>query len=286
MGALFALTATLALFSISSPTANPTGSDQEGSEIVVTGRKAADPKIIRSAVRALGHQLDVGGGDYQMARWIDPVCPVVLGLSASDAKRLEDDVKAVAAKVGAPVAGDPCQRNIEIIITSDPRSALLDEQSRQPWFFRGIPKADVATIIGGSAPIRWGSVTKTYSADGTPMRLDGSVSDADGSRLHAASQTGLGRMIVIVDREKTAGLPLDTLHDYIALVTLAQLNMNVVPTKPETILNATCGDADKGGGLRPFDIAYLKALYSVGPALHGSAQQAAMTRQVAFTLAH
>src|ERR1700761_2179638 len=121
------------LLAISQPVAAAAPPPPEtAAAIVVQGHRPPDPAVMRSAVRAIGRAKDVGNGDTQMARWVAPACPVVIGLPDKDARAFEAAIRAVAAEVNAPVGGAHCQRNIEVVVTSDPRAALLDVKAREP----------------------------------------------------------------------------------------------------------------------------------------------------------
>src|SRR5688572_17399173 len=61
-------------------------------------------------VRATG----VANGDTPVARWVDPVCPRVMGLREDAARVAENKMRAIATQAGIEVADQDCDTNIVV----------------------------------------------------------------------------------------------------------------------------------------------------------------------------
>jgi len=76
--------------------------------------------------------------DGQYARWKQPVCPHVYGLTQVAAWQIEHRIREVAAQVGAPVdRADSCIPNIGIIFTVQPQASLLSIADKRPFLLQG-----------------------------------------------------------------------------------------------------------------------------------------------------
>jgi hypothetical protein len=80
--------------------------------------------------------------------------------------------------------------------------------------------------------------------------------------LRAAERQDFNRAIVIVDGQRASGYPLEGLADYIALVTLAQIDPNGRTIEFPTILNLFASGAETAPpSMTEWDLAYLSGLY-------------------------
>src|SRR5690606_35078081 len=85
--------------------------------------------------------------------------------------------------------------------------------------------------------VRWWSVSETISADGFRVGEGGTVSVFSPSRLRRTTRQDFSRIIVIVDASRAQGVATDSLADYIAMVSLAQIDMNADASAYSSILN-------------------------------------------------
>lgn len=62
------------------------------------------------------------GAERPVGRWLDPVCPRVMGTSSTFAHIVEGQINAVAQTAGVPIAGRPCRPNLIIRAVRMPAS--------------------------------------------------------------------------------------------------------------------------------------------------------------------
>lgn len=82
------------------------------------------------------------------------------------------------------------------------------------------------------------------------------------SRLRANVELNLARVLIIVDADRVNGVRLGALADYIAMVSLAQINPDVDVTAAPSILNLfSQASGPKPDRITQWDVAYLAGLY-------------------------
>lgn len=160
--------------------------------ITVTG-----VRLNPEAVRAVDfvHATGVAAGELPAARWIEPVCPHVVGLVDEAARVVEAKVRGIAAAANIAAARVPCTTNIAIVFATDGGAVVRDIAARAPRRMGGVRPAAVAALTGGPAPIRWWYASEVRdkdgigaSADGIPARVP-SPGESRGSVLPANEDT-------------------------------------------------------------------------------------------------
>jgi hypothetical protein len=163
-----------------------------------------------------------------------------------------------------------------------------------------------------SRPVRWWTVSQTVMSDGRalgdtnahPLQGDGAASAREtaaveagdpasagggglsgvnvtrstGSRLVRQTRRDFNYSLVIVDSTRVAGAPLTAIADYVAFVTLAQINMNASVEGYPSILSLFA--TSPSGETRPtqltaWDMAYLDGIYHMTPNARNVQQQRA-----------
>lgn len=98
---------------------------------------------------------------------------------------------------------------------------------------------------------------------------------SSGSRLRAAERQDFNRVVVIVDGTQIAGIPVESIADYIAMVTLAQIDPQAQTREYPTILNLFSDNPDDVSFVMTnWDQAYLSGLYA------STRNSASVTQQV------
>jgi len=130
--------------------------------------------------------------------------------------------------------------------------------------------AAAAAAIGGDS-----------SGQGSSMDMQGmDAVRSNGSRARAELRNDLSYVLVIVDARRVADVPAPAWMDYVALVSLAQVDPDARPTNYPSVLNLF-GDANQAPtALTAWDIAYLDGLYR-SRGSEGSRQAADIARRMA-----
>lgn len=239
------------------------------------------------------------------ARWHDGVCVGVGNLDPAIAQQMTDRISDVARELGLK-AGEPgCHPSILIVATTDANAFTEDFVAMRPRLFRvggsGMDRGDAAfqDFIHTERPVRWWSVSQPTDADsGMPaVRLPGQVRGAavgEGSvlayapliavrgpsRLVSQYRQDLKRTFVIIDVDRLNGVNLGQLSDYVAMVTLAQIDPEADTARFETILNVF-NEPVGAQGLTGWDMAYLRGLYDTAwYRINARSQVAAIRRAV------
>lgn len=227
--------------------------------------------------------------ENQYARWKDPVCPHVYGLTPVAAWLVERRIREVAQLVGAPVnRNDPCDVNIGVYFTSQPQVSLESISAASPLLIQGGSQkrqmkfpvqawyTSIMTDYDGakyidipfdvSNPASDCILSYNPSGGGSSGTCAMPYVKANDSRLHTGLTTQMAETIVLVDSNAVMGMSLSDLSDYLAFMTLAQSSQTGVCEKFSTIANMmlkNCGDQDTPHRLSHIDIALLTALYQI-----------------------
>lgn len=220
-----------------------------------------------------------------LARWSGTVCVGVANLSREPAQYILDRVSTVASDIGLNTGSPGCTPNI-IIVASDQPDELartLVEERRRAFRMGGAGMDQggdaLAAFVQSDAPVRWWQQSMPVDAQTgvravrlpADMRGDGTgdmsaLQYAPITYVFAASRVttqirdDLFRTIVILDIDKVSGLSAQQLADYLALVTLAQIDPEADTSGYASILNVF-DDPQSTMSLTDWDIAYLNGLY-------------------------
>jgi len=266
---------------------------QEGAlqpDIVVTGVRPEQVQTFVTQISAAPPSVQ------QIARWDDDICLSVAGASEEHAQFLVDRISYRAEAVGLRPGGQGCHPNVFVFLAADADSftrRLVDERKSLFAYYHEehivtMGHAALADFVDHPRTVRWWHVIQTRGADGDRLGSDqaGNASpppprnvdmvtppDADaitgaqavrsyGTRLRAAERQDFNRVIVIVDGQRAAGYTLESLADYIAMVTLAQIDPNARTDAYPTILNLFAEQPETApDAMTQWDLAYLVGLY-------------------------
>lgn len=249
-------------------TAPPKEAATEVEGVVVT---AAPRETISAFVRSIADPVRRGG---KLARWNRTICPATLGLQREYAQYMNDRMAMAAVEAGLKVAEPGCRPDILVIVSADTPTLLAQMAEDHKDLFATRRWSYERTNSGGSQsfesfiqsdrPVRWWHVSETVPADGRGFMDDDKTVRVDGTRVRATMREDFAFVIIVVDAKQAEGIGYAPLADYVAMVSLAQLNPNVNPSQVPTILNLfeRKGGADQPQGLTDWDKAYLKGLYT------------------------
>lgn len=270
--------------------------------VVVTGERLTPDEARRRAdafVRAIGAVSSL----RPAARWEEPVCPRVLGLSERQTSQVEDRVRAVARAVGVPLAAAPCRGNIVVTFTDDAAGVVRDVAKRSASALAQTTRPERDALLAGTDPVRWwykwgkrgryglslaGSAPPITTSDpGATVPIVIPVGEDDGganmqyssSMISTQAQRVLRSATVVIDVTAVKGVPLDAIASYAALVSLAEIKVRE-PLPNGSILSLFTSGR---GLIEPTqnDLAFLSSLYRLPLDRDGKAHRGMLVRDIA-----
>lgn len=242
---------------------------------------------MRDATADFVRKVSAPAPDRGAAKWHNTLCVGVGNLRSATAEIVINRISEIAEGVGLRQGGPGCEPGVFIVF-----SAHADRTAREIIASRGrqLHSGYSGTDLGDEAlaafersdkPVRWWHVSQTVNANtGQPSRrLRGQAPFSAGneltrpgdfgpntlmssaSRLHSLERDDLTQVIIIVDVERTANVRFDQLSDYLAMVSLAQIDPDLDTERLDSILNLFSPNPGLADGLTPWDHAYLSALY-------------------------
>ncbi|MCW3796807.1 hypothetical protein OMW55_03175 [Sphingomonas sp. BN140010] len=263
-----------ATMQVTAPAADPAPT------VVVTGRRTLDEAQTRQAVNAVS-----AGSELQMARYHDPVCPLVTGLPAEAGALVQDQIRDIARQVGLRTAPARCDANLIVMIAGDGQLLFGDIRRNRPEWLNGLSRRDIEALASAKGPVRAWSVTSLRNEDGvslTPSK-DGSAPATlrvqSASILKQPTRQQLDGSVIIIDRGSLNGRTLGQIAHYAAMRGLA---MTRPPAGNEvgTVLS-TFDNAAAPRSMTAFDLGYLKSLYASDGRDTGAQDRRRMARTIA-----
>jgi hypothetical protein len=263
------------------PAAQPTGATQLD-DIVVDGRPLREATTnfidrIMATPRARG-----------AAVWHDRVCLGVGNLQRPVAEALIDRISDVAVSVGLALERPGCEPRVFIVFAEDADAAARNLVETRGRHFRiGLSGADrgeaaVETFLASDRPVRWWQASAPVNAETgvvagrypgrtafsaplggitSPTDLGSYGANTFGSRLRSPLRDDLSQVIIIVDIDQVEGVDFGQLADYLAVVSLAQIDPDVDPGPYDSILGLFVHPEIAPPGLTDWDRAFLEGLY-------------------------
>lgn len=288
------LAAALLVAQVASAQSSAQGSDPEAGS--VPERQTANPNVIEE-VQVRGQRmseiefnlpdyvrkfigevvaLPQGGGH---ARWYKSVCVSVVNLEPARAQYIVDRISLLAGQVGLKPGEPGCTPQVIVIFTVDADDVATNLVETQPLLFRpGGPACCMQLGLDAldefktsDKPVRWWHVSMPVDAllhqRAIQLGQDGPgnypVITVEGpSRIHSGLIDELYRAIIVVDATKLTGTTWQQIGDYLAVVSLAQVNPNTDPSAYDSILNVFSNPAAYSG-LTDWDLSYVQALYKI-----------------------
>lgn len=287
---LAALMAVLALGGAQEPVQDPPSATTQLEDVEVVARARAE------RARAFVGEVAAPARGRGLGRWLK-ICPGIANLDRAVAQPIVDRLAARAGELGIEVEGPGCEANIIVVFTADAGDLTRALVRAEPRVFRGqgggIDRGGAAlrAFQAGERPVRWWSLSVPIDSEtgqravrvpgdrsGGPVgarvaeALGCNPSDCVGagvpfirsaggaSRLNSQIVDQLYKSIVIVDIDAVSGLNAGQLGDYLAMVTLAQVDLEADTGAFDTVLNLF-DDPSGVTGLTEWDWSYLSALY-------------------------
>jgi hypothetical protein len=211
---------------------------------------------------------------HPMLRWTTKICPLVAGLPREKGEfvlsRLSQDIR----DARAPLGPKKCTANLLILVTPEPEQLLEKLHKKQPRIFsRWLPgEAAIHHFVKTERPVRVWYNWEYSEGDLSPYGVlalsneqTGGYSAVRGtnSRLTYGALRSINTGIVIVDLSRMRGINMGQLTDYIAMISLAEIDLDQRVANVPTVLQLfdESGDAPTEG-MSLWDKALLRALYA------------------------
>ncbi len=252
--------------------------------VMIPGSAAAQPapdSVVRERVVDFIRGTGVARGETPAARWVDPVCPRVLGLQDNAARIVEARIRRVAADAGAELAPEPCNSNIVVTFAADAGGVVREVHRMRGRVFSDLPPDRRDHLLNSDAPVRWWHFTETrgrygegdrepgvsgqgqpasYSADDTmKYAFEGDTMQYDSSLISTFAQRAIESASVVIDLDHVMGRRLEDVAEYAALVALSEIRSGDYASEDSVL--GMFGSRDRNGGLTAQDEAFLRALY-------------------------
>ncbi|MGZ9099845.1 MAG: hypothetical protein ACXW3O_09095 [Brevundimonas sp.] len=230
-----------------------------------------------------------------LGRW-RRICPAVANLDRAVAQVIVDRIALTAADLGIEVQGPGCEADIIIVFTTAAPALTRAMVEAEPLVFRqgggciDRGTAALGRFIASERPVRWWTLSvpvdsetgrRAVRARGDPggaavssrvAALFGcnpadcvaaaapAIAVNSASRLNTQIVDHIYKSIIIVDMDAVAGLNTTQLGDYLAMVSLTQVDPEAETGAFDTVLNLF--EAPDGvTGLTDWDRSYMEALY-------------------------
>ena len=238
-------------------------------EVIVQGTRPEIEKRAYTFVTGITHD---GYLTKSLARWNQPICPLVAGIPADQGEFILRGVSEAALAAGAKLGRRKCKANFHVVLTSEPDELLVLWRERAPRLFGGESRTAVRRVMGKPRPIRiWynaqevcgGGWTSTQDAGGVfAQTFVGGGCGVKDTRLEFTAVRPISSVIVLVDFDDVKGMKLGVLTDYISMVGLAQVDLDGDWGDAPTVLRLFSNSADAAAQrMSAWDRSFLKALY-------------------------
>lgn len=248
--------------------------------IVVRGQKGVPPREARKFVRQV-----VTSTEGQLARFVDPVCPFVLGLPRQYASIVEDRIRADARQAGIEAAdAGKCQPNLVVMVADDADAVVKKLRKRFGGLFRGVSTEEMSRAMR-DGPVHVWSTVEVRNENGQAPRQ----TESDGPptlRVYGASIVDLQtrqavlQSIMVLDANALLGKTLTQISDYVAMRTLAGARPPRQGVEANTILTLFDAQAAPPPAMTGIDRGFLTGLYKVRPNGTSVTQMSTISRQI------
>jgi hypothetical protein len=256
---------------------------QQASEIVVTGTRDREEQV-RDFVTAL-----TPAPQGSIPRFIDEVCPKVVGLLPVHKEAVAARLREVAAAARIRVAPVGCVPNAFVIATPDKGAFIRALAKRQRDAFGMMSTRQIRRLADVPGPAAAWQLEGPVDADEIPLRWDETIgayvneTTNGASRIRTMGRRGFDASAVVVEIGALKGLAATQLADYAAMRLFAKLDPARLQDPPPptilTVLEAPMGTAVPIT-MTNWDFGLLSGLYTSPADLNANGQRSAIARRV------
>lgn len=263
-------------------------------EVIVRGQRMSEVKAeLRATIGKFISEVSVTFGGRGLARWDRSVCIGVHNLDETAAQYLVDRISKVALDVGLTPGEPGCGPTVIILFTTDGRALAAHLVENERKFLRPTGEGGVHRGLAGldrfaesDKAVRWWQLSMPVSAQSGIAAIEmanglgpPTIAVAGPSRIHSGIVDALQRVIIVVDSTKLTGTTWQQLGDYLAVVSLAQVDLDASPQAFDSILNLFT-NPKAYSGLTDWDRTYIEALYSFDQERNPRLQAGALTGEM------
>lgn len=258
------------------------GTSQAIDEIEVRGRRMGEVEFdLQRFVMDFVLEVTTTPPGRGYARWDRSVCVGVHNLQTTAAQYIVDRISQAALDVGLEPGEPGCSPQVMIIFATDASRVATHMVDSEPLLFRpafghagmNLSLDALDEFTQSDRPVRWWHVSMPVdartgaSAIPLPQRprfaddAPPTIAVAGPSRIYSGIRDVLQRVIIIADVSKLSEMTWQQLGDYLAVISLAQVDPNADPAAFDSILNVF-NTPQYYSGLTDWDRSYLHALYT------------------------
>jgi len=264
-------------------------------EVVVRGRRLDEIEFdLHLYIRDFLEEVAAPARTRGYARWKRRVCIGVHNLENTAAQYIVDRISSLVVDVGLEPGEPGCNPDVNILFAVDAKEMASYMVESQPRVFRpaggnagmdlGLEGLDY--FVESDSPVRWWHVSLPVDArtGQAAIRFPGepppTIAVAGPSRIHSGIVDTMLYVIIIVDASKLVGTTWQQLADYLAVVSLAQVDPKGNPESFDSILNLFSNPAAYSG-LTDWDRSYVRALYAFDQERNPNAQRGDIISRIA-----
>jgi hypothetical protein len=244
-----------------------TAAAAQGPAVTVTAKPP--PASVNHAAYAFVQGITILPDGESLARWKEPVCPLVTGLTEAQDVAVAARIDQIALAAGADVGGDGCAANFIVIASSEPGPLLAAWRKRDPLMFEGSATATSDAFVSKDRPVRvWYDVDRapaggeTVTTDAGTYQGVPSIHVATLSRLKRVMVRRIDMVILVVDTGQARGRTVEQIADYVAVAGLAEIKLDAdLEGVPSILRLFSAPPADQPAGLTDWDRGFLAGLY-------------------------
>jgi hypothetical protein len=202
--------------------------------------------------------------DESPTRWNTPICFLAAGWGADDLSSVLTRLAQISAAAGAPLAAKACAPNFVVVSTAEPDQVITAWHAKNKRLFGNSSPLEIRHFLDStrSRPVRiWRNIDIGRVATTRFGHFVPSNSHADPSPFAGNSPLGFLAVFEIIDASRTAGVDLHQLTDYVAMMGLANIDIDVDVGDAPSILQLFAPARSFALGLSNWDTAFLEALY-------------------------
>ncbi len=227
----------------------------------------AQQAILKERVQTFVREITRNTGfsdDESPTRWNTPICFLAAGWGPEDRSSVLSRLAQISAAAGAPLAGKACTPNFVVIATAEPDQVIEAWSAKNKRLFGNASPLQIRHFRDSTrvSPVRiWRNIDIGRIATTRFGHFVPSNSHADPSPFAGNSPLGLLSVFEIIDARRTAGMDLRQLTDYVAMLGLSNIDIDVDVGDAPSILQLFSPARNPALGLSDWDSAFLMALY-------------------------